>query len=337
MFQAFVLAAGLGTRLRPLTDHRPKPLVPVCGVPLLAYSLQLCARHGLNRVVVNAHWLSEQIEAWAGLQETVNVTVSTEKPDVLGTGGGLRKVMRELDPVFAVLNGDVLHDVDLTALIGAVRPGGAAMALRPYPGEEQKYGIVAADDQNTVARLTSLARTEPEGTLHEDTHFTGIHAMDREALNLVPPDEFACIIRTAYVNLIPDRKVAGVRYPGAWLDAGDPAAYLGANLDVLSQRVGLALDPMPRAAYARRANGDIVGTRPQAIPDTVERQGPLWIGDGVEFQGSARLEESILGPGAKVPSGTSLTRTVVWDGCTVPPGDHVDAIVFPGGVLTPLG
>ena len=169
MFQAFVLAAGLGTRLRPLTEHRPKPLVPVCGVPLLAYSLRLCARHGLSRVVVNAHWLSEQVEAWAGLHEGVNVTVSTEKPEVLGTGGGLRKVMHELDPVFVVLNGDVLHDVDLTALVATVRPGGAAMALRKYPDGDHRYGIVAADSANTVWRITSLASIEPEGDANEDT------------------------------------------------------------------------------------------------------------------------------------------------------------------------
>ena len=126
MHHAFVLAAGLGTRMRPLTEHRPKPLVPVCGVPLLAYSLALCARHGLRDVVVNAHWLHEQVERWAGEREGVKVTVSTELPDVLGTGGGLKAVERDLAPVFVVLNADVLHEVDLTALRSAVRPGGAA-------------------------------------------------------------------------------------------------------------------------------------------------------------------------------------------------------------------
>lgn len=335
MFQAFVLAAGLGTRLRPLTDYRPKPLVPVCGVPLLAYSLRLCARHGLTWVVVNAHWLAEQIEAWSGLQETVNVTVSTERPDVLGTGGGLRKVMKELDPVFAVLNGDVLHDTDLTALMAAVPSGGAAMSLRPYPDDDRRYGIVAADDEGTVARITSLAQTEPQGTLHEDTHFTGIHAMDRQALELVPPDEFACIIRTAYVKLVPERRVQGVRNPGPWLDAGDPAAYLAANLDVLNGRVTLALDPMPRAHYARRASGEVVGKAPRHPPDGVELVGAVWLGRGVTFDGPTKVDESIVGDGATIAAGASLTRCVVWDGCDVPAGDHVDAIIYPGGILSP--
>ncbi|MCA9495193.1 MAG: NTP transferase domain-containing protein, partial [Myxococcales bacterium] len=118
MHQAFVLAAGLGTRLRPLTEHRPKPLVPVCGVPLLSWSLALCARHGLRDVVVNAHWLAEQVEAWSGEREGVRVTVVTER-EILGTGGGLRNVADALAERFVVLNGDVLHAVDLGALLGA--------------------------------------------------------------------------------------------------------------------------------------------------------------------------------------------------------------------------
>ena len=91
MFQAFILAAGLGARLRPLTEEVPKPLVPVCGVPLLAYSLALAARHGLREVVVNAHWLADQIEAWAGDREGCRVAVATER-ELLGTGGGLAQL-----------------------------------------------------------------------------------------------------------------------------------------------------------------------------------------------------------------------------------------------------
>jgi len=240
--------------------------------------------------------------------------------------------MGELNSRFAVLNGDVLHDIDLTALLAAVRPGGAAMALRPYADDDHRYGIVAADETDTVWRITSLAETEPEGERHEDSHFTGIHAMDRQTLESVPQGELSCIIRTAYVDLLPKRKIAGVRYRGAWLDAGDPKAYLDANLDVLNERVTLSLDPMPRASFARRASGEILGRFEQ--PD-VELLGPVWIGDGVEIEGLARVEESIIGSGARVPAGARLTRTVVWDGCTVPPGDHTDAIVYPGGVLIP--
>jgi mannose-1-phosphate guanylyltransferase len=330
VFSAFVLAAGLGTRLRPLTEHRPKPLVPVCGLPLLSYSLASCARYGLRDVVVNAHWLAEQVEAWTGTHEGVRVSVSTELPDVLGTGGGLRRVAEQLASPFVVLNGDVLQDVDLGALLAAVPAGGAAMALRHHPVEAPRYGVVAADSAGIVTRMVSLARAEPVGAVDEHTHFTGVHAMSREALALVPATGFSDVVRTAYVALVPQRKVAGVRADGVWLDAGDPAAYLDANLQVLSGRLQLALDPFPRAAWARDGSGRTAGG---AAP--VQVDGAAWIGHGARLGAGVVLRDCVIGPGATVAAGVSLTRVVVWDGCAVDRDLH-DAIVFPGGIL-PVG
>lgn len=325
MHDAFVLAAGLGTRMRPLTAHRPKPLVPVCGVPLLAYSLALCARHGLRDVIVNAHWLHEQVERWAGEWEGVRVTVSTELPEVLGTGGGLKKVADRMAPVFVVLNGDVLHEVDLTRLRDAVPPGGAAMALRPDGDAAPRYGVVAADASGTVVRLTSLASAEAEGEVRDDTHFTGIHALSREALDHVP-DGVACIVRTAYAALVPGRRVGSVRYRGPWLDAGDPASYLDANLAVLSGKVLSALDPLPRAAFGR------IGVHLQGSPQAAV-DGCCWVGPGARIGRKVILKDAVVGAGAVVPDGTVLKRTVVWDNAEVPRGEYDRAIVYEGGVL----
>ncbi len=321
MYQAFVLAAGLGTRLRPLTEQVPKPLVPVCGVPLLAYSLALAARHGLRDVVVNAHWLAPQVEAWAGEREGCRVTVVTE-PELLGTGGGLAAVGDRMAPRFVVLNADVLHGVDLGALLAAVPEGGAAMALRPDPDPDTlgaRYGIVAADAAGRVARLTTVAAADPVGALDETTHFTGIHALDRAALALVPPGP-QCIVRTAYRALVPQRRVAGVRYDGIWLDAGDPAAYLDANLAVLDlpDRSILGLDPFPRAGYARTADGVEHGDR--ALVDGVTVTGPVWVGQGARIRRGAALHRCVVGAGADVAG--NLRECVVWDGAAAT-GDHL--------------
>ncbi len=330
MYDAFVLAAGLGTRLRPLTAHRPKPLVPVCGVPMLAYSLALCAKHDLRRVVVNAHWLWEQIAAWEGDHEGVRVAVAVELPEILGTGGGLRAVRHDLKPRFVVVNADVINDVDLTRLIGAVPPGGAAMALRS-DAEASRYGIVAADAAGRVAELVQVAKSEPEGAVERSTHFTGIHAMDREALELVP-DGFACIVRTAYRRLVPERKVAAIRHPGVWLDIGDVPAYLEANLAVLDGGLRLPLDPFERAAWARTASGEHGNSRTIA---GITVEGPAWIGPAANLGYGSRLKRTIVGAGARIPPGTVLEDCVVWDGVDVPEGIHRGAVVHPGGVLFP--
>lgn len=328
MHDAFVLAAGLGTRLRPLTNHRPKPLVPVCGVPMLAYALAACARHGLCDVVVNAHWLADQVREWEGDREGVRVTVSVEAPEILGTGGGLKRVADRLAPRFAVVNADVLCDVDLGALIAAVPAGGAAMALRSSP-EAARYGVVAADRTGTVVELTTVASATADGDVDRSTHFTGIHAMDRDALALVP-DGFACVVRTAYRALVPERRVHGLRHDGVWLDVGDPAAWLDANLAVLDGGVALPLDPHARAAFARDVRGEH-GDR--EVIEGAFVDGPVWIGPGATLGRGSRLVRSVVGAGARVPAGTTLVDSVVWDGVDVPPGEYRRACVYPGGVL----
>ncbi len=320
---AFVLAAGFGTRLRPLTLDRPKPLVPVCGVPALAYSLALCAEHGFTDVIVNAHYLGEQLEAWAGEHEGCRVQVHLEEPEILGTGGGLKAVADRLAARFVVLNADVLHAFDLAALAAQVRPGGAAMVLRPSDDAE-RYGVVAADRSHTVVQLAALADAPVEGGVERDTHFTGIHALDRAALDLVP-DGFACIVRSVYQTLVPQRKVGAVREEGVWLDAGGPLAYLEANLSVLRDEVSLAIDPFARAAAGRR-----MGTAFGKLPEGVRVLGPVWIGKGAVIEPGARLSHSVIGAGAHVPADATLHEVVAWDGVAVP-GSLSRAIVHDTG------
>lgn len=316
MFDAFLLAAGHGTRLRPLTDRRPKPLVPVCGVPMLDYALALCHRHGLRRVLVNAHHLAPQIQAWA--DGRAGVSVSVESPQILGTGGGLRAVADRLAPRVAVVNGDTLCDVDLAGLIAAVPPGGAALALRPHRAEAvERYGVVVTDSEGVIVDLKGMARAEPVGSLRTDSHFTGIHALDRRVLDRLSPG-VSCIVRQGYLGLVPDRRIHAVHHAGTWLDVGDPAAYLDANLAVLDGRVALPLDPWERAAWSGE------GT----VPGGGAASGRCWLGAGALVEGS--VSRCAIGAGARVPVHAHLSDCVVWEGVVVPEGQW-SRHVFAGG------
>lgn len=321
--QAFVLAAGFGTRLRPLTLHRCKPLVPVCGLPMLAYTLAACAAHGLRRAVVNAHYRAEDLAPWQGVREGVEVQLSMERPEILGTGGGLRAVRHQLAERVVVLNGDILQDVDLAALRQAVPARGAAMALRPAGAE--RYGVVAADTSGVVVRLVDVARAPAEGEVDVSTHFTGVHAMDRETLDLIP-EGFACVVRSAYRDLVPARRVRALLHRGVWLDVGDPPAYLEANLALLEGRVRLALDPFARAAWAQRADGQRLGSGPP-------QPGPCWVGRDASLGSEVRLSRTVVGAGARIAAGTALRDCVVWEGVQVPAGRWERAIFYPGGRL----
>ena len=210
---AFILAAGLGTRLRPLTLTTPKPLLPVRGVPMLDHVLAHVRAHGHDEVVVNAHWLGEQVVDWA--RGKSGVTVVVEQPEILGTGGGLRNARHLLAERFVVINGDILCDVDLTALLAVDAP--AVMALRPQ--ETPQHTGVALDGRGVVRGIAGVV-----GEADARLHFTGVHALRREVLEHVP-DGMSCIVRTAYRALIPRGEVRGVVHHGAWTDIGTLAEY----------------------------------------------------------------------------------------------------------------
>lgn len=327
MHDAFVLAAGLGTRLRPLTLHRPKALVPVCGVPMLAYSLALAARHGLRDVIVNAHHLAGQVEAWAGEREGVRVTVTVESPDILGTGGGLKAVADRLAERFVVLNADVLADIDCEALLAAVPDGGAALALRMRAAGED-YGTVAADAEGAIVRVRRYEGA-PVGAIDASTHFTGVYAMHRDALSPVPPG-FQDVVDTAFAPLIASRRLVAVRHGGLWLDVGDPAAYLATNLAVLSGAVRPPLDPLSRAGWGRRGG---YGHGDKGLVGQSRVEGDAWIGAGAVLAPGSRVTGSIVGERVWVPTGADLVECVVWDGATVEPRRYERAILHDGGVL----
>jgi len=211
---AFILAAGLGTRLRPLTLTTPKPLLPVKGRPMLDHALDLCRRHGHREVVVNAHWLADQVVAWGRARDVLVVV----EPEILGTGGGLRNARHLLAERFVVVNGDILSDVDLGALMAV--PARAVMALREQV-EPIHTGIRVED-----GRVTGIAGIVGEGD--PKLHFTGIHVLDRSALDLVPPGVQG-VIDTVYRALVPRGDVAGIMHAGTWTDIGTSAEYESAR------------------------------------------------------------------------------------------------------------
>ncbi len=300
---AFLLAAGFGSRLRPLTLARPKPLLPLCGAPMLDHVLARVRQHGHEHVIVNAHHLWQKVAAWA---EDRGVALQVELPEVLGTGGGLKAAAERMAERFVVVNGDILSDIDLSALMAAVPDGGAAMALRADPDLGAR-APVEADADGVVVRMREFAGTPGLGI--EGTHFTGIHAAHRPILDDVP-DGFACIVRSAYTTRLPERRIRSIRHSGTWIDIGTPGDYLEANLAVLDGRLETALPVWE------------LGTG---------QPGDRWVGRSARVDGS--VTHSIIGAGATVPSDATLRECVVWDGVAVPPGTHFRCIFFDDGVL----
>ena len=266
-----VLCAGLGTRLRPLTAQVPKPAVPVCGVPLVRWSLALLAGAGVRRAVVNVHHLPEAMaaaaeEAAAALG--LALTLSRE-PVIAGTGGALREARAALDGASEILlvNGDVLFDLDLGAALAAHRASGAlaTMVLLPMPAGA-RYAAVEVDAGGAVRRIAGAFG--PGGAGLSPWHFSGVHVLSPALLERVGPDPFeADVNRHVYPPLMASGAVRGFVASGYWNDLGTPARYLEANRDVLAGRVPSARFPGADPFAATRELGPGVRAAPGARID----------------------------------------------------------------------
>ncbi len=327
---AFLLAAGHGSRLRPITADVPKPLVPVCGLPMIAYALGALRRAGHRRVVVNAWHLADQIVPWQGLHDGLEIEVVVETgASPLGTGGGLRNARDRLADRVTVVNGDILCDADLAPLSQAVPPGGAALLLRRHADDAARYGLVSVDEAGRVVQLRDRTASA-QGTPSDDTHFTGLHALDRSVLERLA-DGPACIVGEAYLDLVGAGLLHGVVTDRPWIDVGNPAALLTANLAVLCTPMPVPTDPFAHAGYAVGPRGSV-----GSCPSHVTISGPVWIHSDARVGMGCTLGSTVVGAHAVLPPRTRLDRCVVFDGVTVPAGTWHDTLFPPSGPV-PLG
>lgn len=222
-----ILAAGLGTRLRPLTDRLPKPLLPIAGRPIIEYSLAWIAAAGIKQVMINLHHLGDLIRRTVGDGSRFGLEVSySDEPVILGTGGGLKQVERFFgsDPVL-VLNADVLTAVDPGAVIRAhlaTRPL-ATLVVRRDP-EVAAYGALGIDSDGRIRRF--LGRGPQTSAPLDDVMFTGIHVLDPRIFAELPPAGTFSPITDAYIAIV-ERGDPLMAYltDAPWIDIGTPDRY----------------------------------------------------------------------------------------------------------------
>jgi mannose-1-phosphate guanylyltransferase len=334
-----VLAAGLGTRLRPLTDVVPKPAVPVAGLPAIQLALARLRAAGARRVVVNTHHLAEEMAAVATAAAravAVDLAVSHEI-EIAGTGGALREARPLLGGATEIVlwNGDILFDVDLAPVLEAHRRSGAlaTMVLAPMP-PGAAYATVDVDHTMAVRRIAGLG---PGGDALVPLHFTGVHVLSPALLDHVPARPHACDVnRRVHVPLLAAGHVRGVVATGYWNDLGTPERYLAANLDVLAggARLGGAGGD-PFAGLELRAERVWVARRAEVDP-AAHLAGPALVGPGAVVEAGASVGPGVvLGAGSRVGRGAVVDRTVVWAGTAVAPGERLSLAVAAGALRVP--
>ena len=233
--KAMVLAAGFGTRLRPLTDSIPKPLLPLGPYPLLVWNILLLRKHGITQVMMNLHYLGEQIQKAIGDGSHWGIQVFfSNEPVLLGTGGGIKLVESFFDgEPFFVINGDIIFDLDLSAVMTHHNQAEAiaTMVLRDDPDVEQ-WGIIETNAAGHVMTINGKGRSAGGCSTPLDRRmFAGIHVIDPALLSHVPQGISSSII-DAYIHWLERRAIVS-SYPlfGYWSDVGTPTRYAKVQRD----------------------------------------------------------------------------------------------------------
>jgi NDP-sugar pyrophosphorylase family protein len=235
--KAMILAAGLGTRLRPLTNTVPKPLLPVAGTPLIIWNLLLLKRHGFRDVVINLHHLGPMIEQALGdgSKFGLRITYSPE-PIILGTGGGIKQAESYFSgESVLVLNGDTLFELDLEALctFHRTRNAAATLVLRADP-EAARWGLVEVEAGDRIVRITGKGRSSAAPATPR--MFAGVHVLNPRLLRDVPKGVTSSIIDPYVAAIERGEAVLGYDLKGYWSDIGTAERYAQAEQDA---RAGL--------------------------------------------------------------------------------------------------
>ncbi len=337
--RAVLLVGGEGTRLRPLTETIPKPLVPLVDRPSLDHVLDHLARHGVREVVLSSSYLESTFHAFIEARRgDPRITWITET-EPLGTGGAILNALEVLgDEPFLALNGDILTDLDLGAMVERHRERGAAATIALTHVEDARpYGLVLTDADGRVLEF----REKPTEPVPGDVN-AGTYVLDPPALRAFPVGAPVSIEREIFPRLIAEGlPVYGFLSEAYWLDLGTPAQYLRAHADLLAGRVAGAPDyPVPYLADGARVHlrarlGRSVAVGPGALVGAEAEVDDAVVLEGAEVGEGARVFRSILGPRSRVGPGATVIDSVLAEGAMARAGAELRGARVSAGETAP--
>jgi mannose-1-phosphate guanylyltransferase/phosphomannomutase len=323
--KAVIMAGGEGTRLRPLTSNIPKPMMPLANKPMMEHVVELLRRHGFTDIVVTLAFLPQAIRTYFGDGSEFGVRMryaSEETP--LGTAGSVRNAMAELNESFLVISGDVLTDIDLSALVEyhTENKSVATIGLRRVE-DPVEFGIVITREDGTIERFLEKPTW---GQVFSDTVNTGIYVLEPQAFDFITegkPVDFASEVFPTMLDA--GLPMYGKVLEGYWEDVGTLEAYSRAHQDVLDGRVSVAIDGFGISEGVWLGEGAEVD--PQARID-----GPAIIGDYCRIEAGAQVRAyTVLGSNVLVGADAFLEHTVVHDNTYLGPAVRLRGAVIGRG------
>ncbi len=325
--KAMIMAAGVGSRLMPLTMHIPKPMVPVGNRPLMEYIINLLENHHCKQLIANLHYHAESIRDYFqdGSKYGLSLNYSPEE-ELMGTAGGVKKCEWFLDDTFVVISGDALTDIDITSLLQAHRRHGALATIALKRVEEvEHFGIVITDEKD---KIKSFQEKPKRAEALSNLANTGIYVFEPEIFKYIPPRQFYDFGKQVFPHLV---KVGapfyGITIDDYWCDVGNIDTYRQAHQDLLNGQVRV------RAAgqliYSSASARTLIG-REVKMGEEVRMQGTVVIGDGCTIGSGVLLKDCVIWNNNVIGDKGVIDQAVVGSHCQLGPGVRLNAGVVVG-------
>jgi mannose-1-phosphate guanylyltransferase len=337
--KAVVLVGGEGTRLRPLTETIPKPLLPIVNRPFLHRVLDHLAEQGVHEVIASSSYLETSFATFIEERHgDPQITWITER-EPLGTGGAIVNALSRVDDTFLVLNGDILTDLDLGALYEFHRSKAALATISLHHVEDARpFGLVATDPDGRVLEF----REKPSELVAGDIN-AGTYVLEPKAFEGWEPDRTISIEREIFPSLIrTGAHVYGYLSAAYWMDLGTPEKYLRAHFDVLEGKVSGLSVPAPFKAetatvdlQARMGRWVVLGDN-TVVDAGAELEDSVLL-DAATVGAGARVVESVIGPGAAVGPSATVVGSVLGQGARVEAGAEVEGARVSAGRIVGAG
>ncbi|MGK5630705.1 sugar phosphate nucleotidyltransferase [Streptomyces sp. URMC 123] len=337
MTEAILLVGGKGTRLRPLTVHTPKPMVPAAGVPFLTHQLARARAAGVEHIVLATSYLAEVFEPYFGDGSALGLHLEyvTER-EPLGTGGAIRNVASRLrsgpdDPVL-IFNGDILTGLDIGALVDTHRDSGADVSLHlTRVADPRAFGLVPTDSTGRVTAFLEKPQTPEE--IVTDQINAGAYVFNRSVIDRIPAGRPVSVERETFPGLLAQgAHLQGMVDSTYWLDLGTPQAFVRGSADLVLGRAPspavpghgsdrLVLDGAEVSADAKLTGGTVIGAGAR-IGAGAFIDGSTVL-DGAIVEDGAHIQDSLIGAGARIGARTVLDGAVVGDAAVVGPDNEL--------------
>ncbi len=320
-----IMAGGFGTRLKPLTIHRPKPMVPIANRPIMEHIVELLRRHGITDLVSILYFQPEQITSHFGDGSAFGVNMRYVTADAdYGTAGAVRNAWELIaGERVLVISGDVLTDFDLGAVVAEheARRAEATIALTPVENP-LAFGIVIVDQE--TGRIERFLEKPTWGEVFSDTINTGIYVLEPEALERVPPETNVDFSKDLFPQMLRgNARLFGHIAQGYWRDVGNLAEYRRANSDALAGRVNLTI----RGEKREQERATLWGESGARVGRETRLAGTVILGRRAQIGHGAILENVVVGPDVEIGDGAELRDVVLWEDCVVGAGARINETV----------